>query len=255
MSATTTGAGDALVSTPDASPLSAPVRNLALTLTLTVSSLALVGWVWGGRGYEMLIVAMGWPHVILGFLFYFGKVTRGDEGARIAFLLLVAATLLWWTLHYFFALTALIYLYFLYHAFRDEIAIYLQTRDRHRGGNLRLYALSGITPLILLMLVIPQPADFRHDLRRVELTGARFAHDAPTLIRFRPIPNSAGQDFYFFLQAPDTENLRAFTAEASRADARPDGEIRVGDELWPGGADLRFTPYYEGKQEGAPTFE
>lgn len=234
---------DARHSLPDLAPMSAPLRNLALTLALTFSSLALVGLTWGGTGYEMLIVAMGWPHVILGFLFYFGKVLRGDAGARSAFIFLVGVTLVFWLLHYLFALTALIYLYFLYHAFRDEISIYLNTRARHLS-RANLYALGGITPLILLMLVIPQPPDFRHDLRRTEFTGSAFSATGPTLIRFKPIPNSGGRDFYFSLQAPDTEGLRAFTTDGSRADITPSGEIRIADEPWKQAADLNFAPFY-----------
>lgn len=227
--------------------LGVPLRNLLLTLALAVSSLAIVGALWGETGYEMLIVAMGWPHVILGFLFYFGKVLRGEQGAQGSFLILFALTILFWTLHYFFALTALIYLYFLYHAFRDEIAIYLNTNAGDK--RIELFALSGIAPLILLMLVIPQPPDFRHDLRRVELTGADLMPPASsahgwTLIPFKAIPNSRGHEFYFTLQAPDTERLRAYTTLAARANVRADGEIRIADEPWPQAADLLFAPYY-----------
>jgi hypothetical protein len=37
----------------------------------------------------MLIVAMGWPHVLLGFAFALGRVLRGDVQARISFAFLV----------------------------------------------------------------------------------------------------------------------------------------------------------------------
>ena len=43
--------------------MSLAVRNLCLTLALTISTLALAGYVWKQTGYEMLIVAMGWPHM------------------------------------------------------------------------------------------------------------------------------------------------------------------------------------------------
>ncbi|MEJ7710628.1 MAG: hypothetical protein WKF84_12345 [Pyrinomonadaceae bacterium] len=59
---------------------------------------------WGAVGYEMLIVGMGWPHVILGFLFNVGKVLRGDSGARASFALMAALTLIFWGLHYVYAL-------------------------------------------------------------------------------------------------------------------------------------------------------
>src|SRR5882724_11779715 len=68
--------------------LGTAMRNVLLTLTLTVASLALAGFLWREQGYEMLIVTMGWPHVILGFVFYFGRVLRGETRARPAFVLL-----------------------------------------------------------------------------------------------------------------------------------------------------------------------
>jgi hypothetical protein len=69
-------------------PLSMALRNTFLTLILTVGSLAISGYLAREQGYEMLIVAMGWPHVLLGFLFYFGRVWRGEPNARLSFLLL-----------------------------------------------------------------------------------------------------------------------------------------------------------------------
>ena len=166
-------------------PLSVPLRNTFLTLILTVGTLALSGFIWREQGYEMLIVTMGWPHVILGFVFYFGRVMRGEANARPAFLLLALLTLALWIIHYNYVITGLIYLYFLYHAFRDEIFVYLQTRARHRPGT-SVYAVAGVGPLILLMLLVPKQQDFRQDLRRVELTGAQVAAHDWTLISFKP---------------------------------------------------------------------
>lgn len=227
--------------------MSLALRNLCLTLALTLTALVLVGYVWKQTGYEMLIVAMGWPHVILGFLFFFGKVLRGEGSARPAFFLLAALTLIIWTTHYVFSITGIIYVYFLYHAFRDEIFVYLQTRARHRGS-VRVFVTAGIAPLILLLLVASQPQDYRQDMRRVELTGTQLNRDGWTLIPFKPIPQSRGIDFYFYLQAPDTEGSRAFTAHATTVDSRSDGEIRVSDEKWPAASDLVFRPQYAGEQ-------
>lgn len=70
---------------------------------------------------------MGWPHVILGFLFFFGKVLRGEANMRRAFAMLGLLTLAIWIVHYNYAITGLIYLYFLYHAFRDEIFVFLRS--------------------------------------------------------------------------------------------------------------------------------
>src|SRR6266487_1537155 len=126
-------------------PLRIPLRNILATLTLTVSSLAVVGHVWQGTGYEMLILAMGWPHVLMGFAFYFGKVLRDETNARISFSLLCLITIAVWIVHYNYAITGLIYLYFLYHAFRDEVFVYLQTRARHRA-QMGVFAVAGIGP-------------------------------------------------------------------------------------------------------------
>jgi hypothetical protein len=232
-------------------PLSRALRNTFLTLTLTVVTLAISGFVWREQGYEMLIVTMGWPHVILGFVFYFGRVLRGEANARPAFVLLAFLTLALWVVHYNYVVTGLIYLFFLYHAFRDEIFVYLQTHARHRPAP-GVYAIAGIGPLILLLLLIPQQQDFRQDLRRVELTGAQMAAREWALISFKPIENSAGCNFYFHLQAPHTAGLRAFATRATVADTRPDGEVLVGDHPWLEAKDLSFRPHYAGQSQLQP---
>jgi len=228
---------------PGVAPLSVPLRNTFLTLLLTIGTLACSGFIWREQGYEMLIVTMGWPHVILGFVFYFGRVLRGEQTARPAFLMLALLTLTFWIVHYNFAITGLIYLYFLHHAFRDEIFVYLQTRARHRPGP-SVYTVAGVGPLILLMLLVPKQQDFRQDLRRVEWAGAQVAAPDWTLISFKPVENSAGRDFYFYLQAPHTEGLRAFVTPAAVDDRRADGQLLVGDQEWSHAKDLEFRPHY-----------
>ncbi len=234
-----------LIAPPRPAHLSVPLRNIFFTLMLTISTLAVAGYFWREQGYEMLIVTMGWPHVVLGFVFYFGRVKRGEAKARSAFFLLALVTLTLWVIHFNFAIIGLIYLYFLYHAFRDEIFVYLQTRARHRPGP-SVYAVAGVGPLILLMLLVPKQQDFRQDLRRVDLASAQFANDGWTLIPFKPIENSVGRSFYFYLQAPHTAGLRALITHASVADTRRDGEVLVGDRQWPQAKDLIFRPHYAG---------
>ncbi len=224
-------------------PLSLALRNILITAGLTILSLAIAGLIWREQGYEMLIVTMGWPHVILGFLFYFGRVMRGEANARSAFVLLALLTLTFWTIHYSYAITGLIYLYFLYHAFRDEIFVYLQTRARHRPGK-SVYAVAGVGPAILLMLLVPQQQDFRQDLRRAEFTEAQVAGEGMTLIPFKPVPNSRGRDFYFALLAPHTAGVRTFTTSATTADSRTEGDVLVNDLKWSQAADLVFHPHY-----------
>src|SRR6185295_15708459 len=139
------------------------LRNIIASLALSIVTLALTGWLWREQGYEMLIVAMGWPHVLLGFSFFFGRVLRGERDSRLTFLLLALATVAICAIHYRYSISGLIYLYFLFHLFRDEIFVYLQTRARHRPGS-RVYAVAGVAPLILLILLVPRQQDFRHDL-------------------------------------------------------------------------------------------
>ena len=115
--------------------LGVALRNILASLALTLITLTLSGSIWREQGYEMLIVAMGWPHVLLGFSFFFGRVLRGERDSRTTFLLLAFATLAICAIHYRYAITGLIYLYFLFHLFRDEIFVYLQTRARHRPGS------------------------------------------------------------------------------------------------------------------------
>ena len=223
--------------------LSVPLRNLSVTLALTVTTLAIAGFLAREQGYEMTIVTMGWPHVILGFIFFFGKALRGEANMRGAFAMLALLTLAIWLVHYNYAITGLIYLYFLYHAFRDEIFVFLQTRARHPPRS-NVFAIAGVAPAILLMLLLPQQKSFRHDLRRTEFTNADVAQVGYSLIPFKAVPNSRGREFYFYLEAPHTAGSRTFTAPATTTDTRIDGTVLVNDRAWPQAADLVFLPHY-----------
>jgi hypothetical protein len=225
-------------------PLRIPVRNLYLTFALTFAALAAVGKVWGTAGYEMLIVAMGWPHILLGFVFFWGKVLRREPGTRARCALLAEATLVWWGAHYAVGVAALIYVYFLYHAFRDEIFVYLTTRVRHRGPTANVYARVGVVPLLLLLLVISQPADYRQDLRRVELTTTQANAGGWTLFSFKPVPGARGHDFYFYLQAPYTQGANGLIAKGLRGDGN--SLVRVNHEPWREAGRMIFAPQYNG---------
>ena len=233
-------------------PLSVALRNIFLSLTLTIFTLALAGSIWREQGYEMLIVAMGWPHVLLGFAFFFGRVLRGEKDSRLTLLFLGLLTATICAIHYRYSITGLIYLYFLFHLFRDEIFVYLQTRARHRPGS-KVYAVAGVAPLILLMLLIPKQEFFRHDLRRVEFTGTQISSNGWTLIPFKAVPNSRSRDFYFYLQAPQTGGQRAFVTHANASNLRSDGEIMVGKRKWDQAEDLVFQPHYAGDSERLAT--
>jgi hypothetical protein len=103
------------------------------------------------------------------------------------------------------------------------------------------------------MLLIPKQEFFRHDLRRVEFTGAQISNNGWTLVPFKPVPNSRGRDFYFYLQAPQTGGLRAFITHASVTNARNDGEMMVGKRKWDKAEDLVFQPHYAGDSENFGT--
>jgi hypothetical protein len=157
--------------------------------------------------------------------------------------MLALLTLAIWIVHYNYAITGLIYLYFLYHAFRDEIFVFLQTRARHPPRS-NVFAIAGVAPAILLMLLLPQQKSFRHDLRRTEFTNADVAQVGYSLIPFKAVPNSRGREFYFYLEAPHTAGSRTFTTPATTTDARSDGTVLVNDRAWPQAADLVFLPHY-----------
>lgn len=236
-------AAEKLVVPPLPAPLSVPLRNIFGTLVLTVTILAIAGFLAREQGYEMAIVMMGWPHVILGFVFFFGKVLRGEANMRRAFVMLGLLTLAIWIAHYNYAITGLIYLYFLYHAFRDEIFVFLQTRARHPPKS-NVLAVAGVAPAILFLLLLPQQKSFRHDLRRTEFNNSEISQVGYSLIPFKAVPNSRGREFYFYLEAPHTAGIRAFTTQASTLDTRSDGTILVNDRKWPQAADLVFLPHY-----------
>jgi hypothetical protein len=99
---------------------------------LTVSSLALAGFLWGKPGFNLVVVAMGWPHVFLGLIFNLNRLTSSDLRYRMIFLGLVGLTFAIAVVHSIWPITTVIYLYFVFHAFRDEIFIYHQRRTGHR---------------------------------------------------------------------------------------------------------------------------
>lgn len=227
--------------------ISTPLRNLFLALFLTALSLWLSGRVWGYSGHDLMVVGMGWPHILFGFLFYLGRVLRGEPAARTFFLINALLTLTLWIFHYWYTLVALIYIYFLYHAFRDEVFIYLQTRAGHRRAP-AVFEMAGAAPLIVLMLLIPQPQDFRHEIRRVELSSEQIARGGWTLIPFAPVSSSRGREFYFSLQAPHSEHSRAILVTyARRQDVDSEGQILINDKDWPRAADLFFKPHFGGQ--------
>jgi len=229
------------------------LRPVVLTIGLTLAAIILMYSLWSSLGYKMLMLGLGWPHVILGFVFYFGAIVRGNARTRIAFVMLVLLTLAIWTAHYIYDIAALIYIYFLYHAFRDDILVSVWKGARQGRMSHALDAGAIVLILMLLGLLIFAPAqDVYRNVRSLELTGAQVSANGWTLISFDPVADSRGREYYFFLQAPHTAGLRAFVTKAGTSDRRADGEIRVNNEKWTNASDLIFQPYYAGEPQTTP---
>jgi hypothetical protein len=232
-------------------PAGLSMRDLCLPFAATVCGLAVAGYFLGETGLKMLPVGLGWPHIVLGFLFYAGKIARGEPRYRSAAFVLALLTIAIWAAHYNYNLTRLIYLFFFYHAFKDEIftSAFRRAKDSERKARIDL---ALVTVAVVLLLLIPQPRDLRVNSRTAELTGSEFSRSGWTLISFDPVANSQGREFYFHLHAPQTAGLRAFVGRATTADTRRDGEILIGDEKWTKAADLVIQPYYGGDERTPP---
>ena len=109
-----------------------PFRGFLLTYALTIGSLAVVAGLWGKVGFDLLVVAIGWPHVLLGLAFNLNKISGSELRFRAWFGVLLLVTLAIGFAHSLVPITTLIYLYFVFHAFRDEVFIYHERRSTHR---------------------------------------------------------------------------------------------------------------------------
>ncbi len=220
-----------------------PVRNLLLTISLTAVSFTIFGYFWKDRGFELLVVGMGWAHVTLGFLFFFGRVARKEAGSKELFLFLSFLAVVLLSLHYWINLTFFIFIFFLFHAFRDEVAIYLQTRDKTRAPA-SVYALNGFFPILLLALFMFQPQDFRQLIRRVSVQSSQMNVSGWTLLPFEPVEGSANTTFHFNIQAPESKGHSGYFTSMVTEDRFPGGEIRLGDRRTDYAKDLVFVPQY-----------
>lgn len=119
---------------------------------LTVFSLAIAGYFWGKPGFNLVVVAMGWPHVFLGLIFNVNRLSGSDVRYRRIFLGLIALTVGIGLYHSIWPITTVIYLYFVFHAFRDEIFIYHQRRTGHRFRGV-VFDASGKALLVAAVLL------------------------------------------------------------------------------------------------------
>ena len=216
-------------------------RDLFLSFAIAISALVIAGLLRGETGLKMLPVALGWPHIILGFVFYCGKIIRGERLFRSLFILLSLLTAaIWWT-HYQIDITRLIYLFFFYHAFTDEIFLPSLGGLGTTKTRLRL-ALAAVA--VALLLLVPHPRDLLINLRQTQITSAQIRQTGPTLVSFDPVPHSKGRQFYFYLVAPHTSGVEDLTTQAALTDAYANGRVLVNDEYWAKASDLLFRPHY-----------
>lgn len=237
--------------------LNAPLAKFLLTYALTVGGLLAFGYVWGEAGFGMLVVAMGWPHVLLGFLFYSRRITRRGSPHRFPFFLLLVLTLAISFIHSLVAITTAIYLYFVFHAFRDEILIFRQRRTgfRFRGtvldrnGAVFLIALLGVSGFDQLAQFAWRPV-----YREVTVPVAEVAGRDTIEIEFQPLDDSAGREYYLSVVVPESDVPVALWTYMTRTDMDATGEILVGeksleDALYAGSRhDLYFESSYGGTQ-------
>ncbi len=209
---------------------------------LTAGSLVLFGSWWGEAGYDMLLVAMGWPHVFLGFIFYFNKVIKGQVPHRTYFWILISLTLLICLVHTFTPVTTLIYVYFVFHALRDEIFIYHQRRTGFQVGG-PIFKGVGLSFLAVVVLLSGlEQFSWQEVIRSLEIPSRELA-SGEYLIRFDPVENSRGRELYFSLTAPGTEGVTSIRSFGSRQDVEPTGELLISGKPW-SLRDLHFRPYY-----------
>jgi len=238
----------------------APLAKFLLTYVLTAAGLLSFGFVWGEAGFEMLVVAMGWPHVLLGFLFHSRKITERGSPHRLPFVGLLILTLAISLVHSLVAITTLIYLYFVFHAFRDEIFIFRQrsTGFRFEGT---LFDRNGAIFLIVLLGVsgFDQLAQlsWRPVYREAAIPVPEIAGMDTIQIDFPPLENSAGRDYYLTVVVPGSDTPVALWTYMTRTDTDATGEILVGqksldDALHPGSRhDLYFESRYADAGEDA----
>jgi hypothetical protein len=107
------------------------LQGFLLAYLLTAAVLAAAVYTWRS-GADIVVVGLGWPHVILGFVLYARKLGKASGPALWHFAIVLGATALIGVVHTLRPITTLIYLYFVVHAFRDEMTMYHQRRTGHR---------------------------------------------------------------------------------------------------------------------------
>jgi hypothetical protein len=128
-----------------------PFQGFLTAYVLTIVSLAMAAHFWGKVGFDLLVVALGWPHILLGLAFNLNRISRADLRSQVMFGGLLVLTLAIAVGHSLAPITTLIYLYFVFHALRDEIYIY---HERHTGYRFcgRVFDASGWAVFIAVVV-------------------------------------------------------------------------------------------------------
>lgn len=232
-----------------------PLRRFLVAYSLTLAGLLCFGLAFGEPGFEMLVVAMGWPHVLLGLLFYAQKLTPADSPYRRPFVLLLLLTLAISLTHTLVAITTLIYIYFVFHAFRDEIFIYRQRNTGFSFGG-RVLDGSGIVFLTAILAIAASDQlsqlSWRPVYRSASIPVSEIDGDDVLEITFEPLGDSAGREYYLSLSVP--KSPVGLTTYMTREDGETTGEMLVNEKsmdgtLHPGSRhDLYFEALYAGRE-------
>ena len=189
------------------------IGSVGLSLVLTGVLLVFAGLVWGHSGYDILLIGIGWPHIMLGLVGHGIKLRNGDV-SRLFFPAGIALWSLISWLHHEFLLLAFIQILFVFHAVRDEISIYLRRRIGKEPAPV-VSDIPGMLPFLLLLLLIPDWSvtddAARYDLRDSTRSGGLIGFNASeprwTLFPFAPVLNCEGHQFRFWVEARNSESF------------------------------------------------
>jgi len=222
--------------------------SFLIAFALTAASLAAANHWWGKTGSDVVVVGLGWPHVILGFLFYFNKVLKNERSQRSAFLWLMVLTVAIGAVHYHRPITSLIYLYFSYHAFRDEIFMYFKRLTGQRFAGVFFERAGWALLAATVALAAFSQVWWLNASRTVEVPVSQLRAAGDTFIPFAPIAQSRGRDYYYSLSLPPSQTPTALQTYASTTDVYGGGHMfQNGKAVL--SADLLFSLHYAGGRE------
>lgn len=87
-----------------------------------------------------------------------------------------------------------------------------------------------------------QERDTNQVLREIEISGLNVGDPGTVRFQFEPLPNSAGKNYYFYLESPSSTVFDAVEIFHSPKDVYSEGEMILNDKSAVG--ELRFVSYY-----------